>query len=594
MLTNFDYIAIMFYFLFTVSLGFVFKRLNVGGTDYFAGGRKMNWWLLGASSFISNFSAWSFTGAAGMAYSFGVIVFSITILDVIGFVVSYFWFAGRFRRLRLVTAMDAVRLRFGRGNEQLFTWLQVITSFFGGAVWLVGLSILVSSSFNLPQVPVIVFCTVTITVMTLLGGKWAVSGSDFVQTVLLSSLSIVVAVLTLRQIGGIAALVEQIPEGNLVFFRPLGSVKYDWLYMVAILGWGIYQKNSILFGAAKYIAAKDDKHAQKSVLVPLIGYCLLPICWFLPAMAATTLVPDLMERYASFSNPAEASYIAVCLEVLPQGLLGLMIAGLFAATMSSMDTSLNINAGFLVKNFYQPVFRKNASESEQLKAGHIATLLCGAVMMSLAILLVKRGEISLFDAYLYLNGYMGVPLTVALFMSLFIRKTPAWSAWTTVLIGILSTIAIYDVAPAPTAQDWIARVFGEGFASYIVTNKFTFTYLITLPLCSIYFFCTRFFYRQNKHNQQCRKDLLEFFRRLETPVDFETEVGNDNTAQQARIMGTLSSVYGGFIGLCTLIPNPLSGRMAIAFCSATLFGVGLALLRYAKRLNKSKNGSGNC
>ena len=130
-------------------------------------------------------------------------------------------------------------------------------------------------------------------------------------------------------------------------------------------------------------------------------------------MAATFVVPDLMEKYAAFSNPSEAAYIAVCLEVLPKGLLGLTIAGLFAATMSSMDTALNVNAGFLVKNFYQPIFRKNASEKEQLTAGHIATIFCGVVILGLAILLVTRGNISLFDAYLYINAYIQAPLTVA-------------------------------------------------------------------------------------------------------------------------------------------------------------------------------------
>jgi SSS family transporter len=584
MVGKYDYIVIAFYFVFTLSLGFVFKRLNRGGTDYFAGGRKMNWWLLGASSFISNFSAWSFTGAAGMAYSFGVVVFSITVLDIVGFLVSYFWFAGHFRRLRLVTAMDAVRLRLGPANEQLFTWLQVITAFFGGAVWLVGLSILLSTSFGFPQIPVIVFCTLTITVMTLVGGKWAVSGSDFVQTVLLSAISIAVLALTVHYVGGISDLLRALPEGHGQFFRPLGSIKYDWLYVLTGLIWGVYLKNSILFGAAKYIAAKDDKHATKSVLVPLIGYAILPVAWFLPAMAATTIVPDLLDSYAEFSNPSEAAYIAVCLKVLPQGLLGLTIAGLFAATMSSMDTALNVNAGFLVKNFYQPIFRKNATEEEQLKAGHVATVICGAVMMVLAVLIVTRGKISLFDAYLYINAYIQAPLTVALFLSILIRRTPAWAGWTTILVGVLSTIVIYDLAPTAGAQAWLTRTFGDGFASYIVTNKFTFTNLVTVPLCSVFFYCTKFFYRDAKHNEAYRKDIAEFSRRLSTPVDFNKEVGGDNTAQQARIMGTLALIYGGFVGLGVCIPNPLSGRLAIVFCASVLVGVGWGLVRYSKRV----------
>lgn len=591
MLSIFDYIVIGFYFVFTLSLGFVFKRMNKGGTDYFAGGRKMNWWLLGASSFVSNFSAWAFTGAAGMAYSFGVIVFSITIVDVVGFLVSYFWFAGRFRRLRLVTAMDAVRLRFGRTNEQLFTWLQIVTAFFGGAVWLVGLSILLSTSFGFPQIPVVVFCTITITVMTLIGGKWAVSGSDFVQTVLLSAISVAVFALTIHYLGGFSALIDGLPKEHGQFFRPLGSIKYDWLYILTALIWGVYQKNSILFGAAKYIAAKDDRHAKKSVLIPLIGYIALPICWFVPAMAAIIIVPDLMERYASFSNPSEAAYIAVCMAVLPKGLLGLTIAGLFAATMSSMDTALNVNAGFLVKNFYQPIFRKNASEKEQLTAGHIATVFCGVVMLILAILIVTHGKISLFDAYLYINAYIQAPLTVALFLSIMIRKTPAWAGWCTILIGVLSTILIYDIAPTAGAQAWLTSTFGEGFASYIITNKFTFTNLFTVPLCSIFFWSTKFFYREVPRNAAYRKELDDFKNRLETPVDFESEVGNDNTAQQARIMGTLSLVYGGFVLLGILIPNPMAGRLAIAFCASVLIAVGLVLVKYGKRLIAAENGA---
>jgi SSS family solute:Na+ symporter len=584
MLTIYDYAAILFYLFFTASLGFVFKRLNVGGTDYFAGGRKMNWWLLGASSFVSNFSAWAFTGAAGMAYSYGVLVFSITMLNVVGFLISYFWFAGKFRRLRLVTAMDAVRLRFGRGSEQLFTWLQILTSFFGGAVWLVGLSILVSTVFGFPQVPVIIFCTITITFMTLLGGKWAVSGSDFIQTLLLSVISIVVLVLTFYHVGGVSAMIEKIPSGHWRFFQPLGSITYDWLYVTTALIWGIYQTNSVLFGAAKYIAAKDDRHAKKSVLVPLIGYLFLPVAWFLPSMAATVIVPDLIEKYAAFNNPAEAAYIAVCIKVLPQGLLGLVIAGFFAATMSSMDTSLNVNAGFLVKNFYQPVFRKNASETEQLAVGHIATIFCGALMMCLAIMIVTRGKVSLFDAYLYLNAYIQAPLTVALFLSIMVHRTPAWSGWTTVLVGIFSTVLIYDVVPLEPVQVWLTRIFGAGFASYLVTNKFTFTNILTIPLCSIYFLCTRYFFREIPRNQEYRENLGEFKRRLDAPVSFDDEIGGDNTAQQARIMGVLALIYGGFISLGVFIPNPISGRLSIAACASVLIGTGALLLMYGRRV----------
>lgn len=584
MLSPFDYAVIVFYFAFTLSLGFVFKKLNVGGTDYFASGRRMNWWLLGASSFVSNFSAWAFTGAAGMAFSFGVIVFSITILDIVGFLVSYFWFAGRFRRLRLVTAMDAVRLRFGPANEQLFTWLQIIAGFFGGAVWMVGLSILLSSAFGFPQVPLILGCTIVISTMALIGGRWAVTGSDFVQTIMLSGISLSVAGLTIYHLGGFGGVLEAVPKENWQFFRPIGSIEYDWVYVTTALLWGIYQKNSILFGAAKYIAAKDDKHAKKSVLIPIIGYMVLALAWFLPPMVAGAIIPDLEQAYARFTNPSEASYIAVCLAILPQGLLGLAIAGFFAATLSSMDTGLNVNAGFLVKNFYQPVFRPQASEQELLKAGYFATLICAIIILTLAVTIVTRGEFSLFDAYLYLNAYLQAPLTVALFLAVFIRKTPSWSGWATVLLGIASTIAIYDIAPLPTPQRWITATFGEGFASYIVTNKFAFTNFFTIPLCTVFFLVTRFFYKVTPSNSEYVKNVNDFSNRLDTPVDFEAEVGKDNTPQQASIMGTLCLVYGAFVSLGIFIPNDTPGRIAIIFCASLLIGTGITLRVYTGKL----------
>jgi len=597
MLSLYDYLMIGFYFTFLMSVGFVFRHLNKGGTDFFAGGRRMNWWLLGASSLVSNFSAWSFTGAASIAYSYGILFFTIFITDIVGFIVSLLWFAPRFRRLRLITAMDAVRLRFGRGNEQFFTWLQVITSYFAGAIWLVGLSVIVSAVTPISQVTVIMGSGIAIMVLATVGGKWGITANDFVQLVLLISCAVGVTVLTLYHVGGIGSFISQMPEQHWNMFRPLGTIKYDWLYVGAALIWGIYQKNSIIFGAGKYIMAKDDKHARKSVWIPLIGYIILPVFWFVPAVGALIIVPDLMDKYSQFSNPAEASYIAVCIELLPAGMLGLMVAALFAATMSSMDTGLNINAGFLVKNFYEPIFRPKASEMELQRAGQVATVLSGSVMVGLAILIVSGGTVSLFDSYLYLSAYIQAPLTVCLFMGILVRRTPAWSAWLSVLFGISTTIFLYNIVPLPFMKDLLSPLIGDWMYNYLQTNKFTFTNLLTVPATSIFFFVTRYFYHRSNRSQSKEAydaSLDEFSSRLDKPVDFESEVGDDNTAQQALTIGTLCMVYGGCVSVGFLIPNPVSGRLVILGCALFMFSIGLGLFLYGKR-SRRKEGhpSGN-
>ncbi len=234
--------------------------------DYLAGGFRMSWWLLGASSFISNFSCWTFTGAANIAYTYGLLVFGVYLIDIVGFIVSAAWFAPRFRQLRLVTAVDAIRLRFGRLTEQIFNWLWFFATLATAAVSLVGLSIILSSAFHLPQIPVILVTGVVVVLIALVGGTWAVAARDFVPRLLLLSVTVVVGVLTPITVGGVSAFFAQIPSGHWQMLRPAGSIPYDWLFLTTALFKAAYEKNNITY-SAKYIAAKDGENARCSASV---------------------------------------------------------------------------------------------------------------------------------------------------------------------------------------------------------------------------------------------------------------------------------------------------------------------------------------
>ena len=147
MLGKYDYIVIVFYFVFLMALGFVFKKFNKGSKDYFAGGQRMCWWLLGSSLFISNFSCWTFTGAAGIAYKYGILIMYVYLMDVIGYLIGYLFFATRLRQMRLITAIDGVRRRFGKGSEQFFNWLSIIQAPLYSGVTLFGLAVILTSVF---------------------------------------------------------------------------------------------------------------------------------------------------------------------------------------------------------------------------------------------------------------------------------------------------------------------------------------------------------------------------------------------------------------------------------------------------------------
>lgn len=581
--SGYDFAILGVYLVFLASIGWVFRRFNQGSKDFFAGGHRQTWWLLGASSFISNFSCWTFTGAAGIAYTYGLLVFNVYAIDVLGFVISYFWFAPRFRQLRLVTAMDAIRLRYGRLNEQFFTWIGFIRSLAIAAVWLIGLSVILSSAFHFPQVPVICATGVVVILIALLGGNWAVAASDFIQLLVLLSITIVVAILTLTKIGGIGAFLAQIPEAHWQVFKPAGSVPYDWIYVVTVLFSAVYVKNDLQM-AAKYIAAKDSRHAQRSTLIPLVGYIVMPVVWFIPPLAAFTLAPNLAQQNL-MANPSEASYIAVCLAVLPKGLIGLIIAAMFSATIASMDVALNKNAGFFVKNFYQPVVRKHANDRELVLAGEISTVFFGLVVTCLAVVVVSASRVSLFDAFLYVNAYMGVPLSVPMFLGMLIKRVPRWAGWGTVLFGVGVAILIYDVMPSAPVRAMLEPYLGASTYGYVLSNKFTVSNMVGVPLIMLFFLSTRAFYRPEA-DPEYQRTSAEFFRRMEIPVDFEKEVGGDNTAEQARLLGRIACLYGAFIVGLLMIPNSSADRLSILGCAVLPLAVGGVLLAYARRRSR--------
>jgi len=199
MLSTYDYIVIAFYFAFMASMGLVFKRFIKNTSDYFRSGGEMMWWIVGAGAFMTSFSAVTFTGMAGKAYEDGPVVMVIFIGNAVGFFFNWLYFAPVFRQMRCVTSMQAVRKRFGEVNEQFFTWIQIPTGVLYAAIWLNGLGVFVSAAFNRDLSETIIITGAVVVIMSMVGGSWTTTASDFVQLLLLMPITIVAAVLALNQ-----------------------------------------------------------------------------------------------------------------------------------------------------------------------------------------------------------------------------------------------------------------------------------------------------------------------------------------------------------------------------------------------------------
>src|SRR6185503_16144866 len=258
MLSAPDYAVLVFYFVFMLSMGWVFKRFIRNTSDYFRSGGEMLWWIVGAGAFMTNFSAVSFTGMAGKAYLDGPVVLVIFFAGSIGFLFNYLYFAPVFRQMRCVTAMDAVRKRFGAANEQFFTWINIPMGMLYAAIWLNGLAVFLAAAFGMPMHWTIIVTGAVVLIMSLLGGSWTSTASDFVQMLLLMPITVVAALFALMRIGGVGNFVSQAPS-HFWRWNQVADGRLIVLWVIAMLCQKWVSLNNMT-DASRYLSVKDTQH----------------------------------------------------------------------------------------------------------------------------------------------------------------------------------------------------------------------------------------------------------------------------------------------------------------------------------------------
>ena len=189
-----------------------------------------------------------------------------------------------------------------------------------------------------------------------------------------------------------------------------------------------------------------------------------------------------------------------------------------------------------------------------------------------ATLLTGRGKASLFDLYLYLNAYLWMPVGVTLALAMWVKHSPRWAAWATVVWGAGVSVFLYNIMPLDAVRHMAEPVFGARLYGYMVGNPFAATNFFTIPLTIAFFLATKLFYDPAKHRGYERQ-VARFFRRMETPVDFEREVGNDNSRAQALVLSRVMSVYALLVSLILLVPNSMEGRVGVAGCAGAMFAI---------------------
>lgn len=460
-LTTLDYIIIFGFFSITLTIGLlVAKKSGKNSSEYFLSGRTMPWWLLGFSMVATTFSTdtpnlvTDIVRKSGVSGNWQWWAFLLTGL------LTVFVYAKLWRKSNVLTDMEFYEMRYGgkpakflRGFRSVYLGLffNVITL---AAVNLAAIKIGGIMLGLTPLETVLIGGAITV-VFSAIGGFRGVVYTDFVLffVAIVGAVGAAYYCVNLPEVGGISNLVtHENVVGKLSIMPNISDTEVLISMLIiplAVQWWSSWYPGSEPGGggyiAQRMLAAQNENHAIASTFFfNIMHYALRPWPWILVALASLIVFPDIASIHEAFPNIAEdklghdLAYSAM-LTKLPAGLLGLVLASLGAAYMSTISTQLNWGSSYLVNDFYKQLINKKASEKELVNIGRLSTVVLMVASAFMALLLTNAKQ--LFDILLMFGAGTGLVYILRWFW----WRINAWSEisvmFSAAIISLLFTLS---------------------------------------------------------------------------------------------------------------------------------------------------------
>ena len=409
-LQNLDWTIILLFFLTFILIGlFTSKKSGKNSKEYFLSGRNMPWWLLGISMVATTFSAdtpnlvTNIVREKGVSGNWTWWAFLLTGMFTV-YLYSKLW-----RRSKVLTDLEFYELRYS-GKEAVF--LRAFRAIYLGVFF----NVIIMASVCLAGIKIggillglspfeCIFYSSLITVLySTLGGLRSVIYTDLIQFIIamVGSIWATYYIINLEEVGGLGVMLSHSNVIDKLNFFP-SSGDMDQLLIVLIIPlavqwWAVWYPGAEPGGggyiAQRMLSAKDEKNAIYSTLLfNITHYVIRPWPWILIALSSLVVFPNLDSIATAFPGVDKSiigndiAYPAM-LSLLPTGLLGLVLASLIAAFMSTISSHLNWGASYISIDFYKRFIKKNASEKEVVRIGKLSTvilmILAGFVSLQLS------------------------------------------------------------------------------------------------------------------------------------------------------------------------------------------------------------------
>jgi SSS family solute:Na+ symporter len=542
---QFDYIVIVIFSIGILIAGLSFSGSGKNMKSFFAAGGAVPWWISGLSLFMSFFSAGTFVVWGSIAYTHGWV--SVTIqwtMAIAGFIIGFF-IAPRWHRAKVLTAAEYITQRLGIKVQKFYSYLFLLISLFttGGFLYPVAKIVEVSTGFPLHWC--IIVLGLIIILYTTAGGLWAVIVTDVLQFIILTAAVLIIVPMAFQKVDGIAAFVQNSPEGFFDFFNSEYTLGF-------IIAFGLYNLFFISGNWAyvqRYTSVPTKKDARKVGYLFGSLYLLSPIVWMLPPMIYKVLNPGL----TGFGD--EGAYLMMCKEVLPIGMLGLMLGAMVFATSSSVNTTLNIAAGVFTNDLYKSL-KPNVSNRHLMTVARIATIGFGLLTIIVALLVQNMGGI--VEVVLSVAAITGGALYLPPLWSLFSKRQTGKSILTVTLTSLI--INTFFKFATPSLFD------------LSLTRTQEMTLGVAVPILVLLIFELKYFFAQ-KENPDFKR-----YQEIKTRQAEETVEQADSGSQNKHGITVISlGVIGTGLLIITIGIFAATGKILVLSAGAAIMAVGVII-----------------
>jgi Na+/proline symporter len=474
-ITAIDWAIVVGYFALSTIIGFIFtKRGGESLEEYFLSGRQVPWWLAGAAMVATTFAADTPLVVTGLVAAKGVAGNWLWWNMVMSGMLTVFFFARLWRRARVMTDVEFAEIRYSgkpaaflRGFRALYLGIAVNLIIMG---WVTRAMIkILTISLGISPYVAVGICFVITVAYSVAAGLWAVLWTDLIQFVIKMSAVIVLAIYSVKAVGGMDSLIAGVSkhfgsETAALSVLPLkvapngGLEAYAWMPLLALAvflsmqWWAAYYPGAEPGGggyvAQRIFSAKTERDGVLATLFFQVAhYALRPWPWIVTGLATVILYPTLQDK--------EAGYVHAFVDLLPTPWRGFMLAGFAAAYMSTIGTHLNWGASYLVNDFYKRFVKKDATQKHYVNVGRMAT-----VFLFLASIAVTSQLSSVEKAWKFLLA-MGAGTGLVLILRWYWWRISAWSEISAMVVSFLASLVFMNVVPPrfaagdPNADAWI-------------------------------------------------------------------------------------------------------------------------------------------